>query len=284
MQCSKSPKYHKRCLSLPDPAYNSLKNIENISMTKSETVDLNPTNTLDKDKNKLLNALPSESLKEKSLKQPLKSYHSLPNLTQKTIKTDSPIIVQSQRNVSSSIMNTPENCTVNNSTCIENETSINESFKLKNFKDKALDLNSKVGKEWCILEGKKEERKKTFMEDGGTSVLPMSTGYFPRPAVGQSLTSFLSSENFSKRVAELDRENAHFSVSEAMIAAIEQMKCNRQLRTVEDVNEDDSDEEINQLKQRIRIRRRQRLEEKPFKNLWSASLLSDGKTDSKLKK
>ncbi|KAL0274218.1 UNVERIFIED_CONTAM: hypothetical protein PYX00_006690 [Menopon gallinae] len=119
------------------------------------------------------------------------------------------------------------------------------------------------------------------MEDGGTSVLPMSTGYFPRPMQGQSLTSFLSSEVFSRTSAELDRENAHFSISEAMISAIEQMKCNRELRLIEDVNEDESDEEINRLKQRIRLRRRQRLEEKTVKHqIWSASLLSDGRTDT----
>lgn len=138
-------------------------------------------------------------------------------------------------------------------------------------------------KEWFVVQGKKEEkeRKKTFMEDGGTSVLPMSTGYFPRPAQGQSLTSFLSSEQFSRASAELDRENAHFSICEAMISAIEQMKCNKQLRLAEDVIEDDSDEEINSLKQRIRLRRRQRFEEKQLRHLWTANLLSDGKTDSK---
>lgn len=61
------------------------------------------------------------------------------------------------------------------------------------------------------------------MEDGGSSVQPMSTGYFPRPVEGQSLFSFLSSGQFSRANAELDRENAHFSISEAMIAAIEQV-------------------------------------------------------------
>lgn len=51
----------------------------------------------------------------------------------------------------------------------------------------------------------------------------MATGYFPRPKEGQSLTSFLSSAQFARGNAELDRENAHFSISEAMIAAIEQV-------------------------------------------------------------
>ncbi|PSN54788.1 hypothetical protein C0J52_01979 [Blattella germanica] len=79
--------------------------------------------------------------------------------------------------------------------------------------------------------------KKSFIESGGGSVLPMSTGFFPRPMEGQSLTSFLSSGQFSRPSAELDRENAHFSVSEAMIAAIEQVKCKRQLRVAEETGD-----------------------------------------------
>lgn len=80
---------------------------------------------------------------------------------------------------------------------------------------------------WSLgVEGQKDIRipKKSFMEDGGSSVQPMATGYFPRPLEGQSLTSFLSSAQFSRANAELDRENAHFSISEAMIAAIEQVR------------------------------------------------------------
>lgn len=139
---------------------------------------------------------------------------------------------------------------------------------------------------WSLeVEGQKDNRtpRKSFMEDGGSSVQPMATGYFPRPAEGQSLTSFLSSARFSRaHDAELDRENAHFSVCEAMIAAIEQVKCNRlQRRLLDDVVDDESDEEINRLKQRIRLRRRQRQEEKCHGRGWSrGDLLSDGRTDT----
>lgn len=139
---------------------------------------------------------------------------------------------------------------------------------------------------WSLeVEGQKDIRtpRKSFMEDGGSSVQPMATGYFPRPAEGQSLTSFLSSARFSRaHDAELDRENAHFSVCEAMIAAIEQVKCNRlQRRLLDDAVDDESDEEINRLKQRIRLRRRQRQEEKCRGRGWGRSdLLSDGRTDT----
>ncbi|CAK9828348.1 Run domain Beclin-1-interacting and cysteine-rich domain-containing protein [Anthophora retusa] len=131
------------------------------------------------------------------------------------------------------------------------------------------------------LDGQKDIRtpKKSFMEDGGSSVQPMAIGYFPRPTEGQSLTSFLASAQFSRANAELDRENAHFSVSEAMIAAIEQVKCNRQWRLMEDTAEE-SDEEINNLKQRIRLRRRERQEERCKGRMWNRELLSDGKTDT----
>ena len=131
------------------------------------------------------------------------------------------------------------------------------------------------------IEGQKDIRtpKKSFMEDGGSSVQPMAIGYFPRPTEGQSLTSFLASAQFSRANAELDRENAHFSVSEAMIAAIEQVKCNRQWRLMEEATEE-SDEEINSLKQRIRLRRRQRQEERCKGRTWNRDLLSDGRTDT----
>lgn len=133
------------------------------------------------------------------------------------------------------------------------------------------------------IEGQKEIRtpRKTFMEDGGSSVQPMATGYFPRPAEGQSLTSFLSSAQFSRaHDAELDRENAHFSICEAMIAAIEQVKYNRLQRPLDEAADDESDEEINRLKQRIRLRRRERQEEKCRSKGWNRDLLSDGRTDT----
>lgn len=138
---------------------------------------------------------------------------------------------------------------------------------------------------WSLeVEGQKDIRtpRKSFMEDGGSSVQPMATGYFPRPAEGQSLASFLTSAQFSRaHDAELDRENAHFSICEAMIAAIEQVKCNRlQRRLLDDAVDDESDEEINRLKQRIRLRRWQRQEEKCRGKGWSRDLLSDGRTDT----
>lgn len=101
--------------------------------------------------------------------------------------------------------------------------------------------------------------------------------FFPRPSKGQSLSEFLTSGQFARANAELDRENAHFSISEAMIAAVEQFKCHKELNLA-DEQIDESDEEIRGLKQRIRLRRREKLAEKQRKMCFS--LLSDGKTDS----
>ncbi|XP_055632150.1 run domain Beclin-1-interacting and cysteine-rich domain-containing protein [Toxorhynchites rutilus septentrionalis] len=47
-----------------------------------------------------------------------------------------------------------------------------------------------------------------------------------RPVPGQSLTSFLKTVYFSRTNTELDRENAHFSLSEALISTFEQLKWN----------------------------------------------------------
>uniref|UniRef100_A0A023F0V8 RUN domain-containing protein n=1 Tax=Triatoma infestans TaxID=30076 RepID=A0A023F0V8_TRIIF len=122
-------------------------------------------------------------------------------------------------------------------------------------------------------------KKKSFIEDGGgVSVKPMSTGgcHFPIPQTGQSLTSFLSSSLSSAAGAELDRENAHFCISEAIIAAIEQVKCNKLERLLDEVIEE-SDEEIKELKQRIRLRRKLKQEEKN-KGLFTLSLSDNTNT------
>ena len=64
-------------------------------------------------------------------------------------------------------------------------------------------------------------------------------------------------------VWHLFQENAHFSISEALIAAIEQMKWNHLIspKDKQAEDEEDSDEEIKELRQRIRIRKRERLKE-----------------------
>ena len=53
------------------------------------------------------------------------------------------------------------------------------------------------------------------------------------------------------------QENAHFSISESLIAAIELMKYNLRRQEEEGEEEGDSDCEIQQLKQKIRLRRQQ---------------------------
>lgn len=64
----------------------------------------------------------------------------------------------------------------------------------------------------------------SFLESGGF-IQPPAFGNFPLPQKGQSLTSFLSS--LSDSMPELDRENAHFNVSEALISAFERLKVDR---------------------------------------------------------
>uniref|UniRef100_A0A8C4R774 Rubicon autophagy regulator n=1 Tax=Eptatretus burgeri TaxID=7764 RepID=A0A8C4R774_EPTBU len=90
-----------------------------------------------------------------------------------------------------------------------------------------------------------------------------------RPSEGQSLMSFLAEQDFGS-CADLERENAHFSISESLIAAIELMKSStlaaRTTRTgggqgihhrddSDGCGEDDGDDEIQQLKEKIRQRR-----------------------------
>uniref|UniRef100_A0A672IQZ7 RUN domain-containing protein n=1 Tax=Salarias fasciatus TaxID=181472 RepID=A0A672IQZ7_SALFA len=81
-------------------------------------------------------------------------------------------------------------------------------------------------------------------------------GMFRKPLEGQSLISYLSEQDFGS-CADLEKENAHFSISESLIAAIELMKYNLQRREEEGEEDGDSDCEIQQLKQKIRLRRQQ---------------------------
>lgn len=53
---------------------------------------------------------------------------------------------------------------------------------------------------------------------------------------GQSLVDYLMSNQSRKIGPELDRENAHFSVSEAMIAAIEEVRLKKCLNVILKVN------------------------------------------------
>ncbi|KAG7456921.1 hypothetical protein MATL_G00241060 [Megalops atlanticus] len=92
-----------------------------------------------------------------------------------------------------------------------------------------------------------------YMESDGCRS-SVSDSMFRRPSEGQSLISYLSEQDFGS-CADLEKENAHFSISESLIAAIELMKCN--MRRREEEEDEDSDCEIQQLKQKIRLRRQQ---------------------------
>ncbi|XP_078141698.1 run domain Beclin-1-interacting and cysteine-rich domain-containing protein isoform X1 [Centroberyx gerrardi] len=95
-----------------------------------------------------------------------------------------------------------------------------------------------------------------YMESNGSQYSSVPDGMFRKPSEGQSLISYLSEQDFGS-CADLEKENAHFSISESLIAAIELMKCNLRRREEEGEEEGDSDCEIQQLKQKIRLRRQQ---------------------------
>nr|XP_029487828.1 run domain Beclin-1-interacting and cysteine-rich domain-containing protein isoform X3 [Oncorhynchus nerka] len=95
-----------------------------------------------------------------------------------------------------------------------------------------------------------------YMESNGSQYSSVPDGMFRKPSEGQSLISYLSEQDFGS-CADLEKENAHFSISESLIAAIELMKCNLRRRREEEEDGDDSDSEIQQLKQKIRLRRLQ---------------------------
>ncbi|KAM7013086.1 run domain Beclin-1-interacting and cysteine-rich domain-containing protein isoform 4-T4 [Tautogolabrus adspersus] len=95
-----------------------------------------------------------------------------------------------------------------------------------------------------------------YMESHGCQYSSIPDGMFRKPSEGQSLISYLSEQDFGS-CADLEKENAHFSISESLIAAIELMKYNLRRQEEEGEEEGDSDSEIQQLKQKIRLRRQQ---------------------------
>ncbi|XP_036970008.1 run domain Beclin-1-interacting and cysteine-rich domain-containing protein isoform X2 [Acanthopagrus latus] len=95
-----------------------------------------------------------------------------------------------------------------------------------------------------------------YMESHGSQHSTVPDGMFRKPSEGQSLISYLSEQDFGS-CADLEKENAHFSISESLIAAIELMKYNLRRQEEEGEEEGDSDCEIQQLKQKIRLRRQQ---------------------------
>ncbi|XP_076581843.1 run domain Beclin-1-interacting and cysteine-rich domain-containing protein isoform X2 [Chaetodon auriga] len=95
-----------------------------------------------------------------------------------------------------------------------------------------------------------------YMESHGSQYGGVPDGMFRKPSEGQSLISYLSEQDFGS-CADLEKENAHFSISESLIAAIELMKYNLRRQEEEGEEEGDSDCEIQQLKQKIRLRRQQ---------------------------
>lgn len=275
---------HRRCSSFPDA---HLQNLSQNNCTRSKT--LHSMAVCEEEQLKKI------IKKKRKMQGKLKAWSSMPDLNLKDMKIRerSKSCVQSRTTPS-----TPIHKRENNFRRIENKfIKIPLELKRTNFLVDNCDIIEYTPPKKSLLEsfkasspetgkslpdynfldalsgvsGQKDYRKqpkKSFIEDGGMSVLPMATGYFPRPTKGQTLTSFLTSSQFTRANAELDRENAHFSISEAMIAAMEQIKCKRDLNLADEQVEE-SDEEIMDLKQRIRMRRRQKIEEKQRK-MWGS--------------
>lgn len=72
---------------------------------------------------------------------------------------------------------------------------------------------------------------KSFMESG-FRIQPTAMGSFPLPQKGQSVASFLESLS-DAAMPELDRENAHFNISEALISAFESAKVKKWNEAIE---------------------------------------------------
>jgi len=125
-----------------------------------------------------------------------------------------------------------------------------------------------------------------------SEVVPATSGCVQKPKANQSLVSYLSESggegNRKGRRAQLDRENAHFILSEAMIGTLEQLNFDTSMKSIEEEEgEEESDDEIRVLKQKLRIRReeiyakeRRSRVKRNRRGHKDVGILSDGKTDT----
>ncbi|KAM9384570.1 run domain Beclin-1-interacting and cysteine-rich domain-containing protein isoform 2-T2 [Pholidichthys leucotaenia] len=138
---------------------------------------------------------------------------------------------------------------------------------MRSFSDAGLSQklrNESAGNACCVTDynpftpqlGDTSTSNSLYMESYASRYSNTPDGMFRKPLKGQSLISYLSEQDFGS-CADLEKENAHFSISESLIAAIELMKYNLRHQEEEGEEEGDSDCEIQQLKQKIRLRRQQ---------------------------
>lgn len=127
-----------------------------------------------------------------------------------------------------------------------------------------------------------QDQNDSIVTGSWTEIVPASTGWYPKPKANQSLVDFLSEsggDSLKKgRRAQLDRENAHFILSEAMISTFEQINFERSLKEYEEKKEE-SDDEIRELKLKLK-KRRNELKENKNKSFLAPTILSDGQTDT----
>lgn len=305
MNEQKYNKVHRRCSSFPDNHYKSMQEFKYRKALPKLDLNVEIVKSPNKLPGKLKpwNSMPNLSLQAQTSKEKLNESRTMPStpiINRYNVKQPffPPWKISMKTTRPGNYKKTVKHVIINNCDIIEH-TPLSQSCKSSALENDLVNLSvgalrggksqkTKLNTSRSIpdygflttLSGEKDFRKqpkKTFIEDGGMSVLPMATGYFPRPIKGQTLTAFLTSSQFARSNAELDRENAHFSVSEAVISAMEQIRCKRDLNLADEQVEE-SDEEIMSLKQRIRLRRRQKLEEKQRK-MWSPCI-GEGKTDT----
>jgi len=108
----------------------------------------------------------------------------------------------------------------------------------------------------------RQEELNSSQEIKGTwsEVMPAKLGSYHRPKANQSLVSFLSetglSSNRKGKSAQLDRENAHFVLSEAMIGTLEHLSFDSSMKSIDEGEE--SDHEIRELKKKLSYKNRQK--------------------------
>ena len=195
----------------------------------SKAIDLKPSNDIFSPKSRQLDFLETLIAERQSLCRT----SSLPNLSNdRTEKMASPTRRSSF----------PENshlltrATVRSSECVQSSSREERRF-IKTHQRSRSDTASNIL--YFQPVSRTEEAGAADEADGEavrgcwSRIVPASTGWYPRPRANQSLLQFLAETERGGR-AQLERENAHFILSEAIISTFEQMNFERCLHQIEE--------------------------------------------------
>ena len=202
----------------------------------SKAIDLKPSNDIFSPKSRQLDFLETLIAERQSLCRT----SSLPNLSNDRTEKMASGTRRSSFPENSQLLT---RATVRSSECVQTSSREERRF-IKTHQRSRSDTASSILYFQPVSRTRPEEAGEADEVDGEavrgcwSRIVPASTGWYPRPRANQSLVQFLAETGGEggRRGgrAQLERENAHFILSEAIISTFEQMNFERCLHQIEE--------------------------------------------------